>query len=102
MDSMLKHDILFNRTFYYPYQKIIKSFSIGGCSQSDLLSLKSQEESNAKKTLLKLSCLFSLPSEVKNEKEWLSCFQVIYNIMVSSSTQTRTFFQRNPHSALRL
>ncbi len=102
MDSMIKPDILFNRTFYYPYQKIIKSFSIGGCSQSDLLSLKSQEESNAKKTLLKLSCLFSLPSEVKNEKEWLSCFQVIYNIMVSSSTQTRTFSQGNPHSALRL
>ena len=99
MDSINQPDFLFNKNFYYPYQKIITSFSIGGCSQSGLLSLKSQVESNSPKPLPTLSCLFSMPPDLKSEKEWLGRFEVIYNITASSCTQTRTTSQRNPRSA---
>ena len=36
MDTIKQPEFLFNKTFYYPYKKIIESFSIGGYSSEDL------------------------------------------------------------------
>lgn len=76
MEADNKKAILFNTNFFFPYEKIIESISIGGCNKGALLKLKEDYDSKKEPIIPELSNLVSFPSSSKKSGEWKSIFEV--------------------------
>ena len=79
MESEEQKGLMFNTNFFFPYQKIIESISIGGCNNRALLKLKEDYDARKDPIIPELSNLVSFPSSSKKSSEWKSIFEVYFN-----------------------
>ena len=80
MESEEQKGLMFNTNFFFPYQKIIESISIGGCNNEALLKLKEAYDERKNPIIPEMSNLVSFPSPSKKSSEWKSIFEVIFKI----------------------